>query len=103
MAIPRATTPTLTLTFTDETLDLTTASGVYVTLAQNNVSITKTNEDIVVSPKQVVVLLSQEETLRFLDGKVEIQVNWIFSNGKRACSDVQIIQMSKQLLKEVIE
>lgn len=103
MAIPIATTPTLTMTFADDELDLTAASGVYVTLKQNNVEVTKTGTDIAVAPKQVEVALSQADTIQFVEGLVNVQVNWIFPDGKRACSDVKAFQMSKQLLKAVIE
>lgn len=103
MAIPIATTPTITITFTDDELDLTAASGVYVTLKQNNVELTKTGTDIAVSAKQIELVLEQDDTVKFAEGFVNIQVNWVFPNGKRACSDVQTIQMSRQLLKAVIE
>lgn len=103
MAIPIATTPTITITFTDDELDLTAASGVYVTLKQNNVCLTKTGTDIAVSAKQIELVLNQEDTVGFTEGVASIQANWAFPNGKRACSNVQSIQLSKQLLKAVIE
>ena len=103
MAIPRATTPTITLTFTDATLDLTEAANVYVTLEQFNKTMTKTGEDLTVQAKQIELFLDQEETLKFAEGDAHIQANWVTPTGRRACSDVQTIQISKQLLKEVIE
>ena len=103
MAIPVATTPTLTLTFTDEGLDLTTASSVYVTLKQNNTVVSKSGTSITVAPKQVTTVLNQGDTLHFNEGFADIQVNWVYDNGKRACSNVQTIKLSRQLLKAVIE
>ena len=42
----RATTPTLTLTINDESVDLTAARNVYVTLEQNDTTLTKTGEEL---------------------------------------------------------
>lgn len=103
MAFPIATTPTLTLTFTDEDLDLTTASNVYVTLKQNDSIVSKSGTSVTVSPKQIVTVLSQSDTIQFSEGFADIQANWVYQNGKRACSNVQSIKMSRQLLKAVIE
>ena len=102
MAIPRGTTPTITLTFSDQTLDLTTATEVYVTLEQNGEIITKTGEDLTVSAQQIELALTQKETLGFAEGNLNIQVNWTTAADQRACSNVKTIQMSKQLLEEVI-
>lgn len=101
MGIARATTPTFTLTFTEEELDLTQATNVYVTFEQGEVNFTKTALDV--AEKQVDVYLSQEETLRFKVGVVNIQVNWTMANGRRACSDVKQVEITKQLLRQVIE
>lgn len=101
MGIARATTPTFTLTFTEEALDLTQATNVYVTFEQDELNFTKTDLDV--AEKQVDVYLSQEETLRFKVGVVNIQVNWTMANGHRACSDVKQVEITKQLLRQVIE
>lgn len=103
MSVPRGTTPTYTCTFSDESVNLTTATNVYVTFEQGKNSITKSGEDIVVSAKQVEVYLSQRDTLLFEDGTVEIQVNWTTAGGHRASSDVKEVELSKQLLRRVIE
>ena len=103
MGIARATTPTFTLTFTDEALDLTTASNVYVTFEQDQVNFTKKGEDLVVAEKQIDVFLEQEETLRFKVGVVDLQANWTMANGRRASSDVKQVQITKQLLRQVVE
>lgn len=101
MGIARATTPTFTLTFTEEALDLTQATNVYVTFEQDEVNFTKTDLDV--AEKQVDVYLSQEDTLRFKVGVVNIQVNWTMANGRRACSYVKQVEITKQLLRQVIE
>ena len=102
MSVPRGTTPTYTCTFADESVDLTTATNVYVTFEQGKNNITKSGDDIVVSAKQVEVYLNQRDTLLFEDGTVEIQVNWTTAGGSRASSDVKEVELSKQLLRRVI-
>lgn len=102
MSVARATTPTFSLVFTEESLDLTTASNVYVTFEQKDVNFTKEGADLVVEAKRVEVFLSQEETLQFQIGTVDVQVNWTMSNGRRASSDVKQVEISKQLLRQVV-
>ncbi|MBQ3870990.1 MAG: hypothetical protein II777_10615 [Clostridia bacterium] len=102
MGVPRGTTPTFTLTFNDEALDLTTATGVYVTFNDNGNIITKTGDAMTVGAKQIEVYLTQKETLSFSVGAVEVQANWTYSDGKRAASKVATVNITKQLLDEVI-
>ena len=101
MGIPRGTTPTFTLTFTD--VDLTTAANVYVTFSQGHRTVTKTGEDITVSATTIDVELTQGETLGFYAGKVQIQANWTTSSGKRFASNVATYELTKQLLQKVVE
>lgn len=109
MSIPRGTTPTLHLTFTEEELDLTTANNVYVTFKQNTREITKSGDDLVVAEKQIDVYLSQKDTLGFRAGAVEVQANWISDvldssgNPKRTGSEVATVEFSKQLLERILE
>ena len=102
MSIPRGTTPTFTLTFDKQGLDLTEAANVYVTFEVNNYSLTKTGEDLTVEAKKIIVYLNQAETLRFTDKVVEIQANWTASDGSRAASEVKTYDISKQLLRKVV-
>lgn len=101
MGVPRGTTPTLTLTFSDPDLDLTTASDVYVTFRFGETPLTKTGEDLVITEKTIEVFLSQTETLAFPEGPVEVQANWM-KGGKRAASDVAQYFFTKQLLEQEI-
>lgn len=103
MGIPRATTPTFSLVFTEEGLDLTTANNVYVTFEQGNINFTKSGEDLVIEEKQIDAYLSQAETLQFAVGMVDIQANWTMANGRRASSKVKQVNITKQLLRQVIE
>jgi len=104
----RATTPTLTLTINDETVDLTAARNVYVTLEQNNTTLTKTGEELDVDARVVKVWLSQTESLALTEGQpLNIQINWTYldTDGvtvKRAATNVAKITITRQLLDEVI-
>lgn len=103
MSVAIATTPTFTLTFTEQSLDLTQANNVYVTFEQLAKKITKTGNNLNVQEKSIVVYLSQSETLLFKEGIVDVQANWTGANGKRTSSEVAHVEFSKQLLKKVIE
>lgn len=103
MSIARATTPTFTLSFAEEGLDLTEANNVYVTFEQNDYNFTKSGTDLEIAEKQIDVYLAQEETLAFKVGVVDVQVNWTMAGGRRACSDVQQVQITKQILRQVVE
>lgn len=103
MSVARGTTPTFNLTFSEEELDLTAANNVYVTFKQSERKITKSGADLVVAEKQIDVYLDQKDTLGFRVGGVEVQANWTMANGRRASSDVCVVEFSKQLLERVIE
>ena len=102
MGIPRGTTPTLTLTFTEESLDLTQAENVYVTFTTEHATLTKTGEDLEVAAKQIDVYLSQQETLSFPAGQIQIQANWTYAGGDRGASDVALFEFTPQLLNSVL-
>lgn len=103
MSIARGTTPTFHLTFSENQLDLTTANNVYVTFEQNTRKLTKSGEALVVHEKQIDVYLDQKDTLGFRVGGVEVQANWTMANGRRASSEICVVEFSKQLLERVIE
>ena len=103
MSIPQFTTPTFSLTFSEQTLDLTQATNVYVTFQSGDYVLTKTGSDLEVQAKQIDVYLSQSETSRFKPCMVKIQANWTTSTGDRAASNVVPYQISEQLLKRVVE
>ena len=102
MSVPRYTTPTFTLEFSEEGLDLTQASGVYVTFKQASQTMTKTGSDLEVQEKSIGVFMSQAETAKFCVGGIEIQANWTMADGRRAASEVVDYEISEQLLPEVI-
>ena len=103
MSFPQFTTPTVTLTFSEEGLDLTEAENVYVTFRSAKVCITKTGDDLTVAAKEIGVKLSQEETGKLTPGYVQIQANWTDANGSRSASEIAAVDVSEQLLKRVVE
>lgn len=99
----QGTTPTFVLTLPD-TVDLTEAQNVYVTFNQGSQnSLTKTGNDIVVSAHQVDVYMAQKDTLQFRNGTVLIQMNWTFSGGQRAATNVVSLDWDANLLKKVVK
>ena len=105
----RGTTPTFTLNMVDEVLDLTQAANVYATFRQRNNIITKTDLDISVTQEDgkyhntVLVYLTQEETLGFVAGSMDIQLNWTYTDGSRACSNIVTIAVNNNLEGRVLE
>ena len=103
MSFPQYTTTTLTLTFSEEHLDLTAAANVYVTFRSQHGTITKTGNDLTVAEKQIGVHLSQSDTGGFCPGSVQIQANWTDPAGNRVASEIVRYDISAQLLQRVVE
>lgn len=98
----RGTTPTFKLTLSDSTIDLAQATNVYATFKQGNTAVTKTGEDLDISGNYLEVYLSQDETLKFKEGVVSIQVNWVYSNGSRASTDISNVKVGANLIPKVL-
>ena len=103
MGVPQFTTPTFTLTFTEQTLDLTQAANVYVTFKSGMYTLTKTGDALTVQAKSIGVHLTQKETAKFRGGRVKIQANWTTALGGRAASEVVQYDIDEQLLMAVVE
>ena len=102
MSVPRLTTPTFTLTFPESALiDLTAADDVFVTFAYGGEILTKTGVALTVEAKSVSVYLTQEETMSFPVGNVQIQVNWVDS-GNRFASEIVTYPISENLMSRVV-
>lgn len=97
----QGTTPTFILTLPD-TVDLTGVKNLYFTLEQGNVKLTKKGEDLSVEGQEVSVYLGQEETLMFTPGRANLQLNWTYDGGTRACSNIVTVPVGHNLLKEVV-
>ena len=100
----RGTTPTFKLKLKDTSVDLTKADNVYVSFSQKSVRLLKTGEDLDVSEHGIDVYLTQAESLKFLaDDVVDIQANWTYDDGSRACSNIVTISVGKNLIGRVLE
>lgn len=97
----RGTTPTFTLTVGDNTVNLETASAVYVTVKQRNKTITKTDDALDVDGNVVSCYLTEAESLQLTEGSASIQVNWKVGS-KRLASECGTISITKQLLMRAI-
>lgn len=107
----RGTTPTFTLTMVDEQLDLRQAENVYATFRQRDKVLTKTGNDLEINVTEedgnfnnvVEVYLSQAESLTFDTGSIELQLNWTYTGGSRACSNIVTIAVANNLVGSVLE
>ena len=80
-------------------IDLTQAT-VYVSYSQNGqVIVEKTGNDLVVTENSITVQLTQEDTLKFATGNVEIQIRYVMTSGMADASNIMNIASTK-ILKE---
>lgn len=77
--------------------DLTDAT-VYVTYSQKGkVIVEKTNQDLIITEDSVVVSLTQEDTLKFAVGDVEVQLRYVKSDGTADASNIMTVSATKIL------
>lgn len=92
----RGSTPTNTF---NVNIDLTDAT-VYITYCQKGQTIVeKTNSDITITSDSIVVELTQEDTLKFSVGDVEIQIRYVKEDGTADASNI-ITVSSARILKD---
>lgn len=99
--VVRGTTPNITLTVPD-TINLTEATTVYATIKQGKTVVTKVSDEMELSEHAAIIYLTQEESLRFADGEAEVQLNWIFEDGRRNATKVKKLAFDRQLLGRVL-
>lgn len=99
----RGSTSCTTLTV-PESLDLTAAKAVYVTFAQGSRLLTKKTGDpgVSIEAHTVRITMTQEETLSFATGPVEIQLRWLMPDGTADGTEVAKVYNKGVLLAEVI-
>ena len=97
----QATTPTFILTLPN-TVDLSQASKVVFTAAQEQYTVEKTGNALTIDGQTVSVYLTQAETLKLHAGTLKLQLNWVYADGSRACSNVVSIRVNENLVKKVI-
>lgn len=99
----RYTTPTLVITI--DKPELIDTSGIYVTFAQGAQLLT-INSDIDVTATetgvQLELELTQLQTAGFVPGRAQLQVNWLESNGNRGATEIATINITDNLLNQVI-
>lgn len=103
MAYVIGTTPTFVLQFSIDEIDLTEAKNIYVTIRQGHKELTYTGDDLTLEGNAISVYLNQEESLKLKPGVLEIQANWTYENGDRACSDIVQLVADRNLLMRYLE
>lgn len=93
-------TPTFIVKVPD-TVDLTEAAHVYVSLRQGR-TLVKLTEGFNVEAHKVDIYLTQAQTIIFEPGDIEIQVNWTYSDGSRAATKIKNITITRNHLLEVL-
>ena len=97
----QGTTPTFILTLPN-TVDLTVIKNMYFSLEQGNTKLRKTGDSLTIDGQTVSVYLTQAETLEFNPGRANLQLNWTYPNGSRACSNIAGVNIGSNLIKEVV-
>lgn len=95
-SLRRGTTPTNTF---NVNIDLREAT-VYVSYAQRGILLVdKTGTDLFITEDQIVTTLSQEDTLKFKPGEVDIQIRYVKADGTADASNI-IKTIVDQILKD---
>ena len=99
----KGTTPTLTLTF-DESVDLTEAKSVVVTFATDfhKVIAEKADGELTITANTIEVSFTQEETLSMRPGRMLVQVNILYDDSSRVCSNIGEVSWVENLKDEVM-
>ena len=102
--VRRGTTPTLALLVKHHDLS---GCAIFVTVRQKSNISTKTGDDIMMAYEEeegtmLTVTLTQEETLALGEGTANVQVRWINSEGVAKATNVEMLDIKKILLEEVI-
>ena len=97
----QGTTPTFILTLPN-TVDLGAISNLYFSLEQGTTKLRKTGNELSINGQDVSVYLTQAETLKFNTGRANLQLNWTYPDGSRACSNIVNVNVGLNLIKEVV-
>lgn len=95
----RGTTPTLLI---NVNTDMNMIERWYITVKQDDVSITKTNDDLKITGQTIEMRFTQRETMMFRSGEAEIQIRAITIEGDRVAGEIQRFPMDRILYNEVI-
>lgn len=108
------TTPTIIWTFPVGT-DFSDVVSMVCTLKQRDLIINKSFEELTIADNEVSFKLSQEESGKFFSNLIPptllnqhpnnilVQLNWLYSDGNRGCSNIAVIEVNDNLFKEKME
>lgn len=81
-------------------------SSLYILFRQKEIFLQKEPQDLEINPAVsgcvVKVELSQEDTMRFKPGKVNMQLRWVKQNGEAYASPIVSLRVRESLSSEVI-
>lgn len=98
----QGTTPTFKLTLPDS-VDPSQFHKIVFSFEQDDTKIKKTESDLVIEGQTISVFLTQQETLSFKVGRAELQLNWLYADNTRACSEIAYVDITRNLLKEILQ
>lgn len=98
----RGTTPTVFIPIVG--LDISTLDTIYLTFKQNKKILTKRESEVEkdVENQRLIVKFTQEETLQFNDGHIDVQLRGS-AEGQKIASNITRTTMKAILLEGVIE
>lgn len=97
----RGTTPTLEIEM--KGIDISELSGIYITIRQGDVEITKDKDQIEIKDgNMILVWLSQEDTLKFVRGYAWVQLRATTNDGLAVASTINRIPVDAILKDGVI-
>lgn len=96
----RGTTPTIVLSI--KGIEMSDIATWYVTVAQDNVQITKSNAELEIEDNIIKMPLTQLETMQFKSGEVSVQIRAKTTEDLLIASGIQTIDIDRILYNEVI-
>lgn len=97
----RGTTPVIEVNVTG--IQLSELENIYVTLRQDMQEITKTNDEIIIEEGNIMhIPLTQEDTLKFDNGSVRVQMRATTKDGHAVASNIKKCLIEEILMEGVI-
>jgi len=96
----RGTTPTIVISI--KGIEMSDIAEWYVTVAQDNVQITKSNAELEIEDNLIKMPLTQLETMQFKSGEVSVQIRAKTTEDLLIASGIKTIDIDRILYNEVI-
>jgi len=96
----RGTTPTIVISI--KGIEMSDIAEWYVTVAQDNVQITKSNAELEIEDNLIKMPLTQLETMQFKSGEVSVQIRAKTNEDLLIASGIKTIDIDRILYNEVI-